>query len=73
MANLNLTVPDAAVPRIRAALRDRLGLDHLPTTTEIQDYLRSHLRDVVVQAERNRLIGDAATTAEANVATDFPA
>jgi hypothetical protein len=73
MANLTVAVPDAAVPRIRQALQSALGLDHLPTDAEIQTYLCSHVRDLVVTYERLQLQQAVAPTAEANVATDFPA
>ena len=73
MATLSITVPDGAVPRIRAAFRDVKGLDHLPTNAELQDFLRTWVRDVVVRAEQVRLTSELSPTAEANVSVDFPA
>jgi hypothetical protein len=57
MASFTITVPDAQLPRVRAAMKIVLGTPADPTATEVQAWMRAHLVTTVLdteQSERNR-------------------
>ena len=54
MASLTITVPDAQVPRLRAAFAYRLGLDVADVTAEVvRQQLVENLKVMVRAAERD--------------------
>jgi hypothetical protein len=72
MAVLNVTVPDAAVSRIRAAAGRQLGLPGSATTAQVEGLCRIFLRGLCV-AEEARLRGATVQSdAETTVAAEFP-
>jgi hypothetical protein len=69
MADLTITVPDPAVPRIRAAVGRAMLLGRDATTAEVQTFIRSALKQAVIELERMRIASlpqeDAAALVEA--------
>lgn len=72
MASLTITVPDAAVPRIRSAIAKAMGVPEPATLAQVSDYVRQHLRAVCVQVEQQERRPTADADANAAVTTDFP-
>lgn len=62
MATLTLTVADAQVPRIQAAMQTVMGLDTLPSANDIRVFLIEYLKFVVLEEEARQ----AAKQAEAS-------
>lgn len=72
MADLLITVPDVAVPRIKTAVGKAEGFGRDATTSEVQAFIRKELKEAVVRYERDRLAAlpqqDARVTVEAEFA-----
>lgn len=72
MAQLTITAPDLAVPRIRAMVGRNMALGRDATNAECEQYILKELKEDVVAYERNRLAAlphaDARTTVEAEFA-----
>jgi hypothetical protein len=70
MANVTVTVPDAEVARVKAAVVAELGLDSAATSAQVlaavKDWLAHHLRQLV----RNHEVQQAQQAAASGVNTD---
>ena len=72
MAVLSVTVPDAAVARIRSAVAKAMNVPDPATLAQVSDYVRQNLRALCVQAEQQARRPVADTAADTAVSTDFP-
>lgn len=81
MATITLTVPDAVVPRVRAAFTSHYGYTAelaagtIPSDTTPGQYieicLRRHIKQIVKLYETSQAAATAAATAETSVDTDI--
>lgn len=60
MADITITVPDTAIPRIQAAFQKHLGLPDLATLSDVKSYIIADLKQVTLNAE-SRIQEDALT------------
>lgn len=72
MATLNVTVPDAAVSRIRNAVATATNVPAPATLAQVSDAVRQYLRGLCLQIEAQQQHATADTAAAAAVTTDFP-
>lgn len=72
MATLNVTVPDAAVSRIRSAVAKAMNVPDPATLAQVSDYVRQTLRALCVQAEQQARRPAADNAADTAVTAEFP-
>ena len=72
MATLSITVPTAAVTRIRNAVAKAMNVPEPATTEQVSDYVRMQLRALCVQTEQQARRPVADTDADDAVSAEFP-
>jgi hypothetical protein len=73
MAVLSVTIPNAAVARVQAAVGAQMGLSGPATTSQVQDFCRAFLRGICVQQEARQREAVVQSDSETVVAAEFPA
>lgn len=64
MATLSITIPDAQVPRVQAAVGQALGLDQPANNAEIRQFIVDYVKQTVLYQEQVEAAEQAAATVQ---------